>query len=91
MKPTVIPHIQRADGRILTQASDSVMVTKVEVMVLDPERAGEIVEQGEGYIGWSRVSCRAGFRRCVSQQISPTLGYGVIKFYQSWRVSKLEN
>lgn len=30
---------------------DSVMVTKVEEMLLDPERAGDVVERGEGTRG----------------------------------------
>ena len=53
MKPPVIHQIQllRTDRRILVQAIDNVMVTKVEVMVLDPERAGVVVEQGAGIRG----------------------------------------
>ena len=45
-RPPVIHQIQHTDGRILVQASDNVMVTKVQVMVLDEQ--GEVVEGGEG-------------------------------------------
>jgi hypothetical protein len=47
MKPPVIHQIQllRTDGRIRVQASDNVMVTKVEVMLLNEQ--DQVVEQGE--------------------------------------------
>jgi len=61
MKPPVIHQIQllllRTDGRILVRVlpDDRVMVTKVEVMVLDPERAGGIAEGGRSDQGGRRL------------------------------------
>ena len=47
MKPPVIHQMQllRTDGRILVRASDNVMVTKVEVVLLDPDRTGVVMKQ----------------------------------------------
>ncbi len=44
--PPVIHKIEREQGRILVWASDDVMVTSVQVMVLDEE--GEVLEEGQG-------------------------------------------
>jgi hypothetical protein len=43
--PPVIHAIERRDGRIRVEASDNVMVTRVQVTVLDDE--GKVVEKGE--------------------------------------------
>ena len=43
--PPVIHKIERAEGHIRVQASDNVMVTRVQVTILDAE--GKVVEKGE--------------------------------------------
>ena len=43
--PPMIHRIERRDERILVEASDNVMVTKVQVTVLDAE--GKVLEKGE--------------------------------------------
>ena len=43
--PPVIHAIERKDGRIRVEASDNVMVTKVQVIILDEE--GKVAEKGE--------------------------------------------
>jgi hypothetical protein len=43
--PPVIHRIERKEGRILVEASDNVMVTKVQVSVFDAE--GTVLEKGE--------------------------------------------
>jgi hypothetical protein len=66
MKPPVIHQIQllRTDGRIRVQVlpDDNVMVTKVDVMLLDEH--GAILEQGEGIRGegdwWESVPGQMG-------------------------------
>jgi hypothetical protein len=47
--PPVIDLIERKDGRIRVRATDNVMVTKVQVSVLDEE--GKVIEKGEGIKG----------------------------------------
>ena len=44
--PPVIHQVQRRDGRILVEASDNVMVTKVVITILDDE--GKVLDKGEG-------------------------------------------
>ena len=44
-KAPVIHSIERKDGRIRVEASDNVMVTKVQVTILDEE--GKVVEKGD--------------------------------------------
>jgi len=60
--PPVIHQIERAEGCIRVRASDNVMVTRVQVTVLDEE--GKIVERGEGVRGegdcWEFVSSAEG-------------------------------
>lgn len=60
--PPVIHRIERAEGRIRIRASDNVMVTGVQVMVLD--EAGEVREKGEGIRGegdwWEYVPAAEG-------------------------------
>ena len=43
--PSVIHAIERRDGRIRVNASDNVMVTRVQVTILD--EAGKVIEKGE--------------------------------------------
>lgn len=43
--PPVIHKIERKEGRIRIWASDNVMVTSMQVMILDDD--GKIVEKGE--------------------------------------------
>ena len=43
--PPVIDCIERREGRILVEASDNLMVTKVRVTVLDQD--GGVLEEGE--------------------------------------------
>jgi len=43
--PPVIHHIEQLENRILVNASDNVLVTRVQVTVLDNE--GKVLEQGE--------------------------------------------
>ena len=43
--PPVIHAIERRDGRIRVEASDNVMVTRVQVTILDEE--GKVVEKGK--------------------------------------------
>ena len=43
--PPVIHHIEHKDGRIRVEASDNVMVTKVQVTILDGE--GKVLEKGD--------------------------------------------
>src|SRR5574341_2319113 len=43
--PPVIHQVQRGDGRILIEASDNVMVTKVVLTILDEE--SKVLEKGE--------------------------------------------
>jgi len=47
--PPVIHKIERKGGRIRIWASDNVMVTSMQVMILDDE--GKIVEKGEALRG----------------------------------------
>lgn len=47
--PPVIHHIERKGGRISVRASDNVMVTKVQVTILDED--GQVLEKGEGTKG----------------------------------------
>ena len=47
--PPVIHRIERENGRIRVWASDNVMVTRVQVMILDKE--GKMMEKGEGIRG----------------------------------------
>jgi hypothetical protein len=44
--PPVIQRIERKDGRIRVRATDNVMVTRVQVTILDEE--GKVIEKGEG-------------------------------------------
>ncbi len=44
--PPMIHRIERGEGSILVEASDNVMVTKVQVKILNEE--GKILEKGEG-------------------------------------------
>ena len=43
--PPVIHEVQRRDNKILVESSDNVMVTKVQVTILDKE--GKVLEKGE--------------------------------------------
>jgi hypothetical protein len=43
--PPVIHQVQRRDGRILVEASDNVMVTKVVITILDEQV--KVIEKGE--------------------------------------------
>jgi hypothetical protein len=60
--PPVIHKIERSEGYIRILASDNVMVTKVQVTILDQE--GNVVEKGEGVRGegdlWEYASCAQG-------------------------------
>jgi hypothetical protein len=47
--PPVVHCIERRDGRILIETSDTVMVTKVQVTILDEE--GKIFEKGQAIKG----------------------------------------
>ena len=60
--PPVIRAIQRREGRLLEDATDNVLVTKVPVTILDEE--GGVREKGEGMRGegdwWEYVSSTEG-------------------------------
>jgi hypothetical protein len=62
MNPPVIHRILYRNDRIFVEASDNVMVAKVEIMILDEQ--GEIVEQGEAVRvqgdWWEYLPDRAG-------------------------------
>ena len=45
LKPPVIHRVEQLDGRILVRASDNVLVTRVQVTVLDDDE--NVLEQGE--------------------------------------------
>lgn len=61
LKSPVIHRIERRDGRVCVTASDNVMVTKVQVSILDQE--GKLLEQGYAWLpdpindpeGWEYV------------------------------------
>ncbi len=49
LRPPVIHCIEKRDGRILVEASDNVLVTKVVITILDEQ--GQVVEKGEAVRG----------------------------------------
>jgi hypothetical protein len=60
--PPVIHQVKRRGGRVLVEASDDVIVTKVQITILDEE--GRILEKGEGIRGegdwWEYISSSGG-------------------------------
>jgi hypothetical protein len=44
--PPIIHQVQRRDGRIVVEASDNVIVTKVVITIMDDE--GKVLDEGEG-------------------------------------------
>lgn len=60
--PPVVHRIERKGGRIRVRATDNVMVTKVQVTILDAQ--GKVIEKGEGRKGkndwWEYVSSVEG-------------------------------
>ena len=68
LKPPVIHCIERSVGCIRVQASDNVMVTKVQVTVLDANR--DVLEQGEAAPcrdDWWEFVCQAQGRTVITE------------------------
>jgi len=70
--PPVIHRVERSDGRIRVQASDNVMVTKVQVRIVNPE--GEVLEAGEANqvndVWWEFLSTMEGTVEAVAWDLA---------------------
>ena len=89
--PPVIHQIQRKDGRILVEASDNVMVTKVVITILDEQE--KVLENGEGTRQeapstgsgwWEYVPNTAG--KTVSAEAWDLAGNKTLKVFETFRV-----
>jgi hypothetical protein len=65
LKPPVIHAIERRDGRVRVTASDNVMVTRVQVSILDGE--GNLLEQGDAALA-DPVNDPAGWEYACSAE-----------------------
>ena len=70
--PPVIQRIERGDGRIRVLARDNVMVTKVQVRIVNPE--GEVLEAGEASqvdsMWWEYLSDTQGMIEAVAWDLA---------------------
>jgi len=84
--PPVIHEAQQRDERILVEASDNVMVTKVVITILDEE--GKIVEKGEGVRQegdwWEYVPSTVG--KTVTAEAWDLAGNKTLKVFETFRV-----
>ena len=84
--PPVIHQVQRRDGRILVEANDNVLVTKVVITIVDLE--GKILEKGEGTRQegdwWEYIPSKAG--KTVTAEAWDLAGNKTLKVFETFRV-----